>query len=277
MTRQLVFGTYNLEHGGYDGGSRERLERQLLMMAAVGADAWALQECSHWTKHDLDLVEDVLDMTGAIAESNRSPGGNTGIFVRDCDEITVHRTAHEEGVPYWHAVAQVHAAVDGFGPVRFASAHLAPSAPTLRLIEAEAFQLIAEKPAPLIAGGDWNAFPLDAADTGTEGVRPGQARRKRDTRAAEALEEFMTDVGRALGDRTPTVGHRRNAQLAYRCDRVYSTLPPTAFTSSRVLPAGGEPDSDHLPVVSVFTLGAFPAAAQPGGPPSGEKRGQGAQ
>lgn len=256
MTRNLVFGTYNLEHGGYDDGKRGRLERQLLMMAAVEADVWALQECSRWTNRDVEVAERMLEMTGAIAESNRSPGGNVGIFVREGKGITVHRAEHERGVPYWHAVAQVHALVDGFGEMRFASAHLAPSAPTLRLIEAEAFQLIAEKPHPLIVGGDWNAFPLDAAETGVEGVRPGQVRRKRDTRAAAALEEFMTDVGRRLGDRVPTVGHRRNEQLAYPCDRVYSTLPPSAFTSNRVLPAGEDPPSDHLPVVATFTLGA---------------------
>lgn len=62
--------------------------------------------------------------------------------------------------------------VDGFGPLRLASAHLAPSSPTQCVIEAEALALLAEKHelGPLIIGGDWNAsdtlpYPADRVCT----------------------------------------------------------------------------------------------------------------
>jgi endonuclease/exonuclease/phosphatase family metal-dependent hydrolase len=92
-------------------------------------------------------------------------------------------------------------------------------------------------------------------------MRPGQARRKADTRAAEALAEFMTDVAAVVGDTTPTVGHRRNGEFGYRCDRVYTTLPDKAITGHRVIQEDN-PESDHKPVLATFRL----TARHPGSP-----------
>jgi len=86
-------------------------------------------------------------------------------------------------------------------------------------------------------------------------MHPGKVRRKADTRAAEALEEYMTDVGRHLGNRTPTVGHRHSDTLAYPADRLYSTLPPASFTRLDVI-GEDDPDSDHLAAVGTFALAA---------------------
>jgi hypothetical protein len=85
-------------------------------------------------------------------------------------------------------------------------------------------------------------------------VHPGKVRRKRDTRAAEALEEYMTDVGRYLGVTTPTVGHARDGKMAYPCDRNYTTLPCRMIKAHRVV-AEEDPQSDHLAAVSTFALG----------------------
>jgi len=38
---KLTFGTCNFRNGGLDGGSDERLRRQLARLAGVQADAWA--------------------------------------------------------------------------------------------------------------------------------------------------------------------------------------------------------------------------------------------
>lgn len=123
---------------------------------------------------------------------------------------------HEQGPPYWHAVARVTVEVTGFGPLHLVSAHLAPSSPTQRLIEAEALTLIA-KDGWVIAGGDWNAVPAADPDPPLGGVDTGHARRKLDRAAAQAIEEAgFTDVAAHLGDTTPTVGHFGPDKLAQR-------------------------------------------------------------
>jgi endonuclease/exonuclease/phosphatase family metal-dependent hydrolase len=84
-------------------------------------------------------------------------------------------------------------------------------------------------------------------------MHPGKIRRKHDTRAAEALAEYMTDAAAHLGDATPTVGHRRQDRLAYRCDRIYTTLPPETITGYEVI-REDNPESDHRPVIATLTL-----------------------
>jgi endonuclease/exonuclease/phosphatase family metal-dependent hydrolase len=254
----IHFGTYNLEYGGIDDGNPSRLRRQLTTLADAQADIWAFQECSHWNDprtRTLGIVEETLGMRGFLARSNRGPGGDLAVFIRDASGIRVIEQRHEETPPYWHGVAHVIAEAEGYGPIRFASAHLAPSAPSLRVVEAEAFALIAEKHdlGPLIVGGDWNAFPPESPETDTTGMHPGKVRRKNDTRAAEALAEYMTDVGAHLGDATPTVGHRRADKLAYRCDRVYTTLPPESITGYEVV-REDNPESDHRPVIATLAI-----------------------
>jgi len=196
-----------------------------------------------------------LQMRGYFARSNRGPGGDVAVFVRESSGIRVVEPRHEERPPWWHAVALVIAEVEGVdGLLRFASAHLAPISPSLREIEAEAFGLLCEHPGPLIAGGDWNAVPAGDAIPDIEGIHPGKARRKQDDRAARALAEYMTDVGAHVRDTVPTVGHTRNDKLAYRCDRVYTTLPLESITGFEVI-RDMDPDSDHRPVVARFRLG----------------------
>jgi endonuclease/exonuclease/phosphatase family metal-dependent hydrolase len=256
---ELTFGSYNFEFGGIDDGNDERLRRQLALLAEVQADAWAFQECSNWRAartRTVGLVERELGMRGFFARSNRGPGMDLAVFVRESAGIRVVEPRHEERpVPYWHGVAHVITEVDGFGPLRLVSAHLAPASPTQRLIEAESFALIAEPPQPLIAGGDWNAFTPGTPEPDTGGIHPGKVRRKHDTRAAEALEEYMTDVAAYLGITTPTVGHRRSDRLAYQPDRLYTTLPDESITGLTVIHED-DPEADHRPVVGTFTVGS---------------------
>jgi endonuclease/exonuclease/phosphatase family metal-dependent hydrolase len=255
--KQLVFGSYNFEYGGLDDGSDLRLRRQLEMLDKVSADVWAFQECSHWQAErtrTLGLVERELQMRGYMARSNRGPGGDLAVFVRESSRIHVIELRHEQSPPWWHGVALVIAGVEGYGLLRLASAHLAPSAPTLRVIEAEAFGLLCEQATPLIAGGDWNAVPVADPVPDVAGIHPAKSRRKLDQRAAEALAEYMTDVAGHLGDTTPTVGHRRADKLGYRCDRVYTTLPAESITGFEVI-VEDEPESDHRPVVARLGLG----------------------
>ena len=253
---KLTFGTYNLELGGIDRGDASRLTRQLALLAEADADVWALQECSGWADprtRTLAQAEDALGMRGYLCDG--AHGFPLAILVRESSGIKVVEQRHENRPPYWHGVAHVVARAPGYGPIRFASAHLAPSSPTLRAAEAEAFALIAGAAdlGPLIAGGDWNACPTGDPDPDTDQTDPAKTRRKQDTRAAVALEEHMTDVAAHLHDRAPTVGHRRNDKLAYRADRIYTTLPYPMITAYHVI-REDHPESDHRPATATFTF-----------------------
>jgi hypothetical protein len=164
----FVFGTYNLLQGGIDGTDPTRFRRQLRRLKEHRARAWALQECSEWdTNGCLEAAEDALGMRGFVARSTKNPGGNVAVFVDTSDHrVKVIRTRHEslkhdEKTPFWHAVAVVYVDVMGFGLLRLASGHLAPSSPEKRAEEAEFIGLLAEKPEPLIFGADCNAYALN--------------------------------------------------------------------------------------------------------------------
>jgi hypothetical protein len=251
--RQVTFGSYNFENGGFDEERRDaRLARQLDMLAGAHADAWAFQECKHWAADGyryLHFAERALGMRGFLARSNHH-GCDLAVFVRESAGIAVHAERHEEGPPYWHAVARVEVVVDDWA-INLVSAHLAPSSPSLRLIEAEAFALIA-KDGFAIAGGGWNALPTTDPVPPIDGIPAERGRSKLDRSAAQALEETgLIDVAAQLGDLSPTVAH--TSGLRYRCDRIYTNLSPAAIAGYQVI-AEDKPRSDHRPVVGTFVL-----------------------
>ena len=264
---QFTFGTYNLLNGGLDDGSDKRLLRQLTLLADVDADCWALQESKGWRGESADyrvfhLAERVLRMRGFLVPSAHH-GCDLALFVRESAGLRVIRQRHEQGPPYWHAVARLEVEADGIpGPLYLISAHLAPSSPVIRLAEAEAFALLA-KDGPVIAGGDWNAVPAADPDPPADGAGPGHVRRKLDRTAARAIEEAgFTDVAAYLGDPAPTVGHIGPDRLAYRCDRIYTTLPPATITGYQVV-TEDEPASDHRPVIATFRLPGLARLEEP--------------
>jgi hypothetical protein len=261
----FVFGTYNFLQGGIDGIDPTRFRRQLRRLKDHQAHAWAFQECSDWDKNGcLESAEDALGMRGFVARSTKNPGGNVAVFVKVDDRIKIIRTRHEgmfhdEKTPFWHAVAVVYVDVMGYGILRLASGHLAPSSPEKRAEEAEYLGLLAEKPEPLIIGMDANAYALNEPERDVTGIRPGKVRRKSDTRAAEYLAEYMTDCGAHLGNTVPTVGHTRDHKLCYRCDRNHTTLPPETIVDHEVITdededEDGNFDSDHRKVLTTFRI-----------------------
>jgi endonuclease/exonuclease/phosphatase family metal-dependent hydrolase len=255
---QFGFGSYNLRNGGLDNGSDKRLLRQLAMLADLDADCWAFQECKGWRGEYQDyrvfhLAERVLRLRGFLVPSAHH-GCDLALFVREPASLQVVRERHERGTQYWHAVARLEVEADEIpGPLYLVSAHLAPSSPVIRLAEAEAFALLA-KDGPVIAGGDWNAVPAADPDPPADGADPGHARRKLDRAAARAIEEAgFTDVAAHLGNPAPTVGHTGPDKLAYRCDRIYTTLRAEAITGYQVV-TEDDPASDHRPVIAAFRL-----------------------
>jgi endonuclease/exonuclease/phosphatase family metal-dependent hydrolase len=215
------------------------------------------QELNDWDRDGyrlLHLAENLLGgMRGFLARSPHSC--HLGVFIREGSGLRVIRTRHEERLPYWHGVACVEAEADGFSRLLLASAHLAPSSPAQRQIEAEAFKLIAESGA-LITAGDWNAVPASDPDPDLAGKDREHIRRKLDRTAARALADAgLTDIGAYVKDPTPTVGHWSADKLAYRCDRFYTNLPAGMITSHRVI-TDADDCSDHRPVLVTFNLEA---------------------
>jgi endonuclease/exonuclease/phosphatase family metal-dependent hydrolase len=249
----LTFATWNLLEGGLDAaGIDTRLRRQLAVLAALQPTVVALQECKYWDRNYFRIfhrAEQLLGLRGYLSPSAHH-GCHLAVFIREGAGLQVMEQRHEHGHPYWHGTARIVVAADGYlQPLHLVSTHLAPSSPSIRLAEAEAFGLLAGD-GPMIAGGDWNALP--AADPEPT-VAAGQ-RRKLDRSAAIALEEAgFLDVGAHAGDPTPTVGHFGPGKLAYRCDRLYTTLPAETITGYRVL-TEVDAESDHRPVIAAFDL-----------------------
>jgi endonuclease/exonuclease/phosphatase family metal-dependent hydrolase len=256
----LTFETLNLREGGVDAGDDSRLRRQLTALAAHEPTVVALQECKNWG--DLDhyryfhRAERYLGMRGYLGRSAHH-GCHLAVFIRDGAGLTVIEQRHEHGHPYWHGFARVVVMAHGWRkPLHLVSVHLAPSAPTVRLAEAEAFKLLAGDGGAVIAGGDWNALPASGPEPDPV---PGKGKRhKLDRRAAQVLEEAgFLDVGACAGDLTPTVGHFGPDKLVYRCDVVKTTLPAETITGNQVL-TELDGETDHRPAFAAFDLTQAP-------------------
>lgn len=258
----LTAVSWNLLKGGIDGADDTRMRRQMSRIAAEAPDVVFLQELNAWDRDGAALMHQAEDLLGGMRGflSLAPRGFHLGVFIRPGCGLRVIRTRHEDhGGPYWHGVACLITEAEGFGRLVLASAHLAPSTPSGRLTEAEAFKLVAEA-GPLIAAGDWNAIPAGDPEPDPAGKDAEHVRRKVDRSAALALESAgLTDVAAHLGDLTPTVGHWNADKLAYRCDRFYTGLP-AAITGYRVI-TDADGDSDHRPVLASFDLAAARAAA----------------
>jgi endonuclease/exonuclease/phosphatase family metal-dependent hydrolase len=269
---RLTFATWNILAGGVDGDSDARLCRQMELLAGLGPSVVALQECKDWDLGNFrtfHLAERLLGGHGYLGRSSHH-GCHLAVFIRESAGLRVIEQRHEHGDPWWHGVACVLVEAVGFPrSLQLASCHLAPSSPVRRLAEAEGFALVEER-GTLIAGGDWNALP--AGDPEPPGPVSGKSRRKLDRRAAEALEELgLLDVGAHAGDTTPTVGHA--GKLSYRCDRIYTSLPPHAVTGYRVI-TSADGESDHRPVIAEFDLTRATAASVPGDGSGRERAGR---
>jgi endonuclease/exonuclease/phosphatase family metal-dependent hydrolase len=183
----LLYVSWNLLGGGLDAGLDSRLRRQMAALAELQPTIVALQECTYWDRDYFRIfhrAEQYLGLRGYLSPSGHH-GCHLAIFIREGTGLRVAEQRHESGHPYWHGVARVVVAADGYSqPLHLASAHLAPSSPAIRLAEAEALGLLAGD-GPVIAGGDWNALP--AADPAPPAAA-GRQRRKLDRGAAVALE-----------------------------------------------------------------------------------------
>jgi hypothetical protein len=253
--REFTFGSYNLHAGGFDDGRDERLLHQLALLADIGADAWAFQECTGWRASGcraLFRAEQVLGLRGFLVSSVHDC--DLAVFVRQSAGLRVTAERHEHGHPYWHAVARI--VVGTAWPsasLHLVSTDLAPSSPSIRRAEAEALALIAQD-GPVIAGGDWKAMPATDPEPQLDGIDSRQGLRELDRSAAYAIEEAgFIDVAAHLGDLRATVGHVTGPH--YRRDRIYTTLSAEAIASYQVV-TEYEPASPHRPIVATFNLDA---------------------
>lgn len=260
---KLTYATWNTLAGGTDDGSDARLRRQMTLLASLSPTAVALQECRYWERdyyRTFHLAEQLLGMRGFLSPSAHH-GCHLAIFIRENAGLRMLEQRHEHGPPYWHGAASIVVTADRYPqPLQLASVHLAPSSPAIRLAEAEAFSLVANR-YPVIAGGDWNALPAGDLEPPEAGQRSWPTL---DRRPAEALEEAgFLDAGACAEDATPTVGH--DSELSYRCDRIYTTLPASTITGYQVITTA-DSESDHRAVIAEFDL-TRAASTSSGGQP----------
>ena len=145
--RAFTFGSYNWQGGGIDDEPEGRLQRQLVLLSDVRADAWVFQGCSGWRdsgRRTLFLAEQILGLRGFLTPSPH-PGGDLAVFVRESAGLRVIAERHEHGYPFWHAVARLVVATPWPGTTfHLVSAHLAPTSPAIRLAESEALAMVAK-------------------------------------------------------------------------------------------------------------------------------------
>ena len=254
----LRAGTYNLRNGGLDGPRRDdtRLLRQIDMLRDLKLDVLGLQEAKWGTRSRsrLEHVADQLGMTWRNLVPSNFHGCDLAVLVRESNQMKVTQTRHLTGPPFVHAHSDVELRINGRDrPIRFMVGHLAPSSAGIRADEAELVGVYRGLDVVYVA--DCNAVGV-GENPDTTGVDPYHAAGKLDVRAAEALQAAgFVDVGAYVGNTTPTVGHTRAGRLAYRCDRIYTTLPTDTIIGYGVVQEAGEPLSDHRPVWADF---AFP-------------------
>jgi endonuclease/exonuclease/phosphatase family metal-dependent hydrolase len=272
MSRTLTIGTWNIMEGGLLPGAYGltcadvfRLERILDLLAArADVDIWTLQEVTGWAAKGQRILHHAAQRINAttriIFPSNR--GCDQAILVRERPGLTVVADHHEDAPPWWHCLGRVELNLADH-ELHVMTVHLAPSSPDQRLLEAQTFGLYRHW--PMIAAGDFNAFPADdpLPDSGTI-PDLDKVHRKLDQRAASAIAAAgFHDIAthfEDLGNRTATVGHYRPDAFAYRCDRIVTTLPPASFTSYEVVPIHQHPHtvpgqpaiSDHCPVIATY-------------------------
>lgn len=251
-------GTYNLFEGGLDGdGDRAddaRLNEQICLLSKLRPDLLGLQEAT-WGACAQTRIRHVAQTLGmswyTVARSNFY-GCDIAVLVRESDYLKVTRRHHLTGPPFTHAHVDVELYLAQWHRrVHFMVGHLSPSSPTIRRAEAELVGVY--RGLDLIYVADFNAAALDDHPD-TTGIDPLKVARKLDTAPAEELAAAgFCDVASHLGDSTPTVGHGDDT-LAYRCDRIYTTLPRESIRGYGVVQEK-RPLSDHRPVWADFVLG----------------------
>lgn len=262
---RVTVGAWNLKDGGCDDGDDARRRRQLDLMASRDdVDLWALQEAKGWSTNGNRLLHQAADRLGMSARfliSSNHHDCDLAMLVRERPGLCVVAERHDNAAPWWHALGHLELNVAGI-ELHFLNVHLAPSSPGIRLAEAETFGLFRKR--RVIAAGDFNAWPAtDPLPSPDEVPELDKIHRKLDQLAAKAIAAAgFCDVAAHQGNTTPTVGHTKPNDLAYRCDRIETTLPPDTYQDFEVLPIhqpshthpGAPVLSDHRPVIATFTI-----------------------
>ncbi|RFS81451.1 hypothetical protein D0T12_31365 [Actinomadura spongiicola] len=272
-------GGYNLFEGGLPKPATDRdqdddfgrpldtsrLRKQLAVLSRLNLDLLGLQEAT-WGVHSPDVTNFVSSELGmSWPYVGRSPfyGCDLAAFVRQSDHLTVEDVTHLTSPPFVHSLLNLKLRIDGHPrPIHFLIGHCAPSSPTIRMAEAEL--LTVHRHLDLIYVADFNAAAIgDKPDAHEHDLDPYKAAKKFDTSPAEELAAAgFHDIGYIWGDRTPTVGHGDDT-LAYRCDRIYTTLP-TAWITGFGVERGADDLSDHRPVWAELTIGQEPGEKHDG-------------
>jgi exodeoxyribonuclease-3 len=274
----LRVATYNLLHGGQDGGNRTRLDTALEILREAEPDVVALQEAKGFEREGGRLlfeVENRLGMRGQLALAPRT-GQNTAVFVApalgllgfEADDLHFHHTA---------AIATL-AAPGVAAEITVISVHLSPLSPETRLAEAAQLAGFAAPGSWTILAGDFNSPGPADPEPGDWGSLPAHFRVRylndagdaSDRRAGARLGAAgFVDVAAELqtNDETsvPTRGFPDSEFVPFRSDQVLVTPPlATRAVTHKVLKDDRtDTASDHYPVVVDFDLDRVGPTARP--------------
>jgi endonuclease/exonuclease/phosphatase family metal-dependent hydrolase len=255
----LTVGTYNHQGGGIDGGSQDRLDRQLDLLAAAELDALLCTEATHWFDHGRRGLHHAAARLGMRPLWVRAPRHdcNLVVFVRP-DRLQVLEERHERGHPWWHAQARVVVRVAGLHePLWLVGSHFAPFNPEIRLVEARATAELGDR--PTVLAGDFNDEGLGDLPTDWAALPAHEALRHADVygeSAATLLHRAgFVDVSAALfpdpRDRTHTAGMSR---APVRCDRIYVSERLSGSPVAHRTVTDADSLSDHRLVVAELAL-----------------------
>ncbi|RKS68115.1 endonuclease/exonuclease/phosphatase family metal-dependent hydrolase [Actinomadura pelletieri DSM 43383] len=260
---ELRLAYWNLHEGGLDGENDERLQQAVQILGAEDLDVVCLGE-ARWSERGnptgnrrLHQVARELGMTGRYLVPSKYYRCDMAIFLKE-DKLQLVEERHEHGMPWFHALARLETVVDGFGRLDLVFNHFAPSMPTIRALEAEAFKLLGK--VPVIAAGDYNAV-AEHDDVDPEAFKADKEH-KLDRRPAHIIAEAgFIDAGAEYGNLSSTVGWRNGRR--FRCDRVYHNIKNAQITGFTVISPEVSEDpsldlSDHGGVIARLALPTRP-------------------
>lgn len=259
--------SYNTLFGGWDGHERRRLDLQLQVVAESQPDVLFLQECTnfHAAGHrKLFDLENALEMRGFLAVASLT-GQDTAIFIRpDIEPVAVETDATH----FHHAAIFLTVNVAGFQkPITFASLHLCPYGPHVRMTEASYLINLADPERLVVIGGDFNSVsPFDAEPVGWDALPPHQRTRYLGPDGQTADRQVLRRLHQAgfvdiavqcnpQPDTTvPGAAFLDREFIPFRSDYLLSTpaLAEKAVAFSVIKTEATGQASDHYPILAEF-------------------------
>jgi endonuclease/exonuclease/phosphatase family metal-dependent hydrolase len=260
---------YNSLFGGWDGDDDRRHRLQAATIRSAAPDVLLLQEAKHFDQagsRRLFEVERALGMRAFMAQAPTT-GQHTAVFLRP----EIEPLAFEpDAAHFHHAAAILTVRVPNVAQaITFASVHLCPLSPHVRLTEVSYLLQLAAPDRLTLVAGDFNSVSPHDEEPSDWAALPRHHRsrylspdsRTADRRVLQALHDAgYVDIGHRLGGhRTATVpgaAFKDTEFVPFRSDYLLATvaLAEHAAAYSVLRDEHTDAASDHYPIVAEFKL-----------------------